>query len=135
MHRSSAESDLPALKTDPAATPILSAGVEFLVAIRVVASRAVLELEEQEAVEEPVFRAVGKPVYDIGPEFIDRPVQPVAAALVDQSQILNSGRPVALLGGGFAGRGGCCRSGLPITKRQNSWNSSLSFAAVDAHRS
>ena len=86
--------------------PFCPAGVEFLVAHGVVASRAVLELEEQEAVEEPVFRAVGKPVYDIGPEFIDRPVQPVAAALVDQSQILNSGRPVALLGGGFAGRGG-----------------------------
>ena len=84
--------------------PFCPAGVEFLVAHGVVASRAVLELEEQEAVEEPVFRAVGKPVYDIGPEFIDRPVQPVAAALVDQSQILNSGRPVALLGGGFAGR-------------------------------
>ena len=44
-------------------------------------------------------------MYDIGTEFIDRPVQPVAAALVDQGQILNFGRPVALLGGGFAGRG------------------------------
>lgn len=79
--------------------PFRFAGIQFFVAHGVVASRSVLEFEEQETVEEPVLFAVGKLVCDIGTEFIDCPVQPVAAALVDQSQVLDAGRLVVLCGG------------------------------------
>lgn len=57
--------------------PFGFAGKFFLIPDGVAAARAVFEFEEQESVEKPMFRTVEESVYDVGAEFVDRPVQPV----------------------------------------------------------
>ena len=69
--------------------PLALAGVQLLIADGVVAARTVFEFEEQESVEEPVLRAVGEPVHDIGTELVRRPVQAVRAALIDKRHVLH----------------------------------------------
>ena len=79
--------------------PFGFAGKFFLIPDGVAAARAVFEFEEQESVEKPMFRTVEESVYDVGAEFVDRPVQPVFPALIDQREVLNVGRLVVLCGG------------------------------------
>ena len=92
---------LPLLE-DPAEQPLPFAapGVELLVAYGVVASRTVLELQEEESVEEPVALSVGEFVDNVGAELLDRPVEAVAASLIDQGHVADVGGAV-LLGRGL----------------------------------